>query len=217
MGFPLLATAVWLFSLTTVFYGERSWWLAVFLVFLGAAAWVFGTFVQRGGNRRGLAAGIAFFLISLGVAWALEDKLEWRSPEKLSIENPALAHAPEGYAWQRWSAEAVARARSEGRPVIVDFTAEWCLTCNISVKPAFENKAVIAKMKAMNSVALVADYTRYPPDISAELERFGRSGVPLVLVYPADTSRPPLILPEPLPWPAPYAATVLDALAKAVK
>src|SRR5262249_39490090 len=80
MGFPMLATAVWLFSLTTTFYGERSWWLAIFLVFVGAAAWVFGAFIQRGGRRRGLAAAVALLLLATGYVWALDDKLRWRSP-----------------------------------------------------------------------------------------------------------------------------------------
>jgi thiol:disulfide interchange protein DsbD len=215
MGFPMLATALWLVSLTTTFYGERSWWLGVFLVFAGAAAWIFGTFVQRGGARRGLAIVIAFALIGLGYAWALESELRWRSPETNSETTQVLAHAPEGYSWQRWSPEAVARARAEGRPVVVDFTAKWCLTCNITVKPAFESQRVIEKMKALNAAALVADYTTYPSDIADELARFERSGVPLVLVYPADANKPPLVLAEPLPYPAPYGSVILDALAKA--
>jgi thiol:disulfide interchange protein len=216
MGFPMLATTIWLFSLTTTFYGERTWWLGVFLVFVGAASWVFGTFVQRGGaRRRGLAAIIAAILLAVGYAWALDEGLGWRSPVKNSGADQALMHAPEGYAWQRWSAESIARARTEGRPVVVDFTAKWCQTCNIQVKPAFESKAVIEKLRSMNAVALVADWTRYDSEITQELERFGRSGVPLVLVYPADPAKPPLVLPEPLPWPAPYSPTVLEALAKA--
>ena len=214
MGFPMLATALWLLSLTTTFYGERSWWVGVFLVFVGAAAWIFGTFVQHGRSRRGLATGIAAAVLVAGYAWALDGELRWRSPDRNVGGAQPVPHAPTGYAWQRWSAGAVAQARAEGRPVVVDFTAKWCLTCNISVKPAFESQAVIAKLKSINAVALVADYTLYPTDISQELERFGRSGVPLVLVYPSDASKPPIILPEPLPYPAPYGPRLLEALAK---
>ena len=215
MGFPMLATALWLFSLTTIYYGERSWWLAVFLVFVSAAAWVFGVFVQRGAGRRGLALGVALLVLAVGYGWALDGQLRWRSPIQDSGSESPLSHAPEGYGWQPWSAEAVAKARAEGRPVVVDFTAKWCLTCNISVAPAFESKPVIEKLKQLKTVALLADYTRYPAKITEELARFDRTGVPLVLVYPADPGKPPIVLSEPLPYPAPYAPALLDALDRA--
>lgn len=217
MGFPMLATAVWLFSLTTTFYGERSWWLGVFLVFVGAAVWTFGTFVQRGQRHRWLGVVVALVLLGTGYLWALDAHLRWRSPDVGAENGGTPANAPEGYSWQRWSIEAIAKARASGHPVVVDFTAKWCLTCNVSVKPAFESKAVIEKLKAINAVALVADYTRYPPEITQELERFGRGGVPLVLVYPADVNKAPLVLPEPLPYPTPYGPTILDALDQAAK
>lgn len=107
------------------------------------------------------------------------------------------------------------KARAEGRAVIVDFTAGWCQTCNISVKPALETKPVIAKLQELKAVALLADYTRFPPVITAELTHFNRNGVPLVLVYPADATKPPLVLPEPLPFPVPYGPVVLEALNQA--
>jgi len=216
MGFPMLATAIWLFSLTTTFYGERSWWLGVFLVFVGAAVWTFGTFVQRGQKHRGLALVIVLTLLATGYAWALDVQLRWRSPDADTQNSPALAQAPKGYSWQRWSSDAVSKGRAEGHPVVIDFTAKWCLTCNTQVKPAFESKAVIEKLKSINAVALVADWTLYAPEITRELEKFGRSGVPLVLVYPADANKPPLVLPEPLPF-TPYGPTILDALEKVAR
>jgi thiol:disulfide interchange protein DsbD len=212
MGFPMLATAFWLASLATSFYGDRTWWLGVFLVFLGAAAWVFGEFFQRGSHQRGVAIFTTLLLLFTGVAWPLEAGLRWRSPTSDTAGEKFLAHAPEGYAWQRWSPEAVAKARAEGRPVIVDFTAKWCQTCNISVKPGLEAKGVVEKLAELNAVALVADYTRFPLEITDELERFNRRGVPLVLVYPRDAAKPPIVLPEPLPFPVPYAPVVLGAL-----
>jgi thiol:disulfide interchange protein DsbD len=218
MGFPMLATAVWLLSLATTFYGERSWWLGIFLVLVGAAAWVFGAFVQRGSRRRALAGVVAVLLLAAGYLWALDGKLDWRSPVKESSGKDALAHAPKGYGWQSWSPDAVAKARAEGRPVIVDFTARWCVTCNATVKPALERKEVIGKLTELKAVALLADNTKFPPAIADELARFNRAGVPLVLVYPRDAGQPPMVLPEPLsPSPAHYGGIILDALAKAAK
>ncbi len=217
MGFPMLATALWLGSLATSFYGERTWWLGVFLVCVGAAAWTFGEFFQRGGKRRGLALVITLLLLFIGYAWALNGGLRWRAPETGAGKEASLKHAPEGYAWQPWSAEAVARARAAGRMVVVDFTAKWCQICNVSVKPAFENESVIARLKQLDAVALVADYTLRPQAITDELARFERAGVPMVLVYPPDATKPPAVLPEPLPYPAPYSPVVLDALNQATR
>jgi thiol:disulfide interchange protein len=137
--------------------------------------------------------------------------------QESSAKDP-LAHAPRGYGWQPWSPDAVVKARVEGHPVIVDFTARWCVTCNATVKPALERKEVIEKLTELGAVALVADNTRFPPDIADELARFNRAGVPLVLVYPRDASQPPMILPEPLsPSPAHYSGLILGALVKAAK
>ena len=215
MGFPMLATAVWLFSLTSSFYGGRTWWLGVFLVFVGAAAWIFGEFFQRGSRRRGLALALTLMVLFVGYAWAVETNLDWRSPIDPSSTEAALDYAPKGYPWRRWSPEAVKQARAEGRAVIVDFTASWCQTCNISVKPALGTKPVIAKLEQLRAVALVADYSHLPPMITDELKKYERGGVPLVLVYPADAAKPPLVLPEPLPFPVPYGPVVLEALNKA--
>jgi thiol:disulfide interchange protein DsbD len=82
--------------------------------------------------------------------------------------------------------------------VLVDFTAKWCLTCNTVVKPALESSSVRQKLQQLNAVTLLGDYTRFPDDIAEELTRHGRAGVPLVLVYPADPDKPPIVLPEAL-------------------
>ena len=114
--------------------------------------------------------------------------------------------------WQRWTPEAVAQARAAGRPVFVDFTADWCLTCQANKRTSIEIPSVHAKLKDLNAVALLGDYTRVPENITAELSRFNRAGVPLVLVYPKKASEPPLVLPEVL-----TPGIVLRALEKAAE
>ena len=114
MGFPMLATAIWLFSLAANKFGKSgALYLGLLLVILGFAAWLYGEFVQRGSVRRGLAGGFAvamaiagFFIFTRGVR----------------AETDAIA-------WQKWTPEAVQTARAKGQPVIVDFTADWCITC----------------------------------------------------------------------------------------
>src|SRR5690606_34909874 len=75
MGFPMLATALWLVSLVVDKYGERAWWIGIFLVFVALAAWIFGTFIPRGERRKGLAIAFLLATLALGYFWALEGQL----------------------------------------------------------------------------------------------------------------------------------------------
>ena len=212
MGFPMLATAVWLFSLIPLHYGRRALWLGLFLVVLALAAWVYGEFVQRGRTHRGLGLAATLVLLIGGYLYAVEGQLRWRSPvADTSLAGP-LKESPEGIDWQRWSPAAVAQARAQGRPVFVDFTADWCLTCQANKRIAIDIPSVRAKLKEINAVALLGDYTRLPDDITTELNRYGRAGVPLVLVYPKHASEPPLVLPEAL-----TPSLVLSALERAAQ
>lgn len=211
MGFPMLATAVWLLTLTTPHYGVAGvLWVGLFLVTVAVAAWVWGQFVQRGGRRKGLAAAVAGLLVLIGYGYGLEASLHWRAPAGPEASGSAGPQTRGGIDWQPWSPEAVAQARAQGRPVLVDFTADWCLTCQANKKTSLEIESVRAKLKALNAVALLADYTRPNPAIAAELQRFGRAGVPLVLVYPKDPAKPPIVLPTLL-----TPSIVLEALEQA--
>jgi thiol:disulfide interchange protein DsbD len=212
MGFPMLATAIWLFTLTIGFYHGRVVWLGLFMVVLAAAAWIFGEFVQRGSRRRALALGLILLLIAGGYGYAVEHQLRWRSPVEDTAGGDTIQESPDGIVWRRWSSENVAQARSEGRPVFVDFTADWCLTCQLNKNTSIEIPAVREKLKEINAVALLADYTRYPPAITVELEKFGRAGVPLVVVYPKEQTGAPIVLPEVL-----TPAIVLKALDEAAR
>jgi thiol:disulfide interchange protein DsbD len=212
MGFPMMAAAVWLCSLVAEHYGDRTWWMVMFLVFVAVAFWVYGEFVQRGTKRRGLAGAISVVLLIIGYTYALESKLEWRAPIKETVGNSGPSKVvPKGLAWQKWSPEAVASARAAGHPVVVDFTATWCPTCNLAVKPTFESDAVQKKLKEVGAVALVADYTHQPQYITDELNRFGRSAVPFVLVYPRDPNESPI----PFDWVT--QGGIVDALERAVR
>ena len=198
MGFPMLATAVWLFSLIPLHYGKRALWLGLFLVILALAAWVYGEFFQRGRAHRGLGLAAALLLLIGGYLYALEGQLRWRSPVPDTSLAGSLNEGPDGIAWQRWSPAAVTQARAQGRPVFVDFTADWCLTCQVNKRIAIDVSSVRAKLKETNATALLGDYTRLPDDITTELNRYGRAGVPLVLVYPKNPNEPPQVLPEAL-------------------
>jgi thiol:disulfide interchange protein DsbD len=212
MGFPMLATAVWLFSLIPLHYGKRSLWLGLFLVILALAAWIYGEFVQRGRAHRGLGMAAALVLLVGGFLYAVEGELRWRSPVPETSLAGSLKEGPDGIDWQRWSPTAVTQARAQGHSVFVDFTADWCLTCQANKRIAIDIPSVRAMLKQGNTVALLGDYTRLPDNITTELNRFGRAGVPLVLVYPKNPNAPPTVLPEVL-----TPSIVLDALERAAR
>ncbi len=194
MGFPMLATVVWLFRLTLSHFSKSDvFWFGVFLVSLSMSAWIWGEFVQRARKRRwpGVVAGI----LVTGTVTAM-----------------ALARAPE-LEWKPWSHEAVAKARAEGRPILVDFTADWCATCQVNMRTSINISPVRKKLAQMNTVTLVADFSKEDETIGKELEKFGRSAVPLVLVYPKNAEKPPIVLPLGYLTPK----IVLDALDKALE
>lgn len=210
MGFPMLATAIWLYSVTEAHYGRKTWWLGIFLVGLALAAWIFGQFIQ--GKPRTFSAWILLTVVLVfDYTWVLDGQLQWRHPYTGEQNASSLQESADGIAWKAWSADAVAEARKAGKPILVDFTADWCATCQANKKISIEISSVRQKIKDINAVALLGDYTKTPPVMTAELNRFGRSGVPLVLVYPKDISKDPIVLPVLL-----TPSIVLEALDKSV-
>lgn len=180
MGFPMLATAIWLFTLVSGNTDKgTALWFGLFLIALATGAWLWGEFVQRGSAHRGLA-GLASIALVAGVGLY------------------ALTRGSDQIQWQPWSQDAVSQAQAQGHPVLVDFTADWCLTCQVNKKVAIEVPSVRAKLKQIGSVNLVGDYTRLPDNITAELNHYSRAGVPLVLVFPGKADAAPEVLPEVL-------------------
>ena len=189
MGFPMLGTAIWIFWFTANRLGQSGvLWLGLFLVILAAAAWVWGEFAQRS-DHRGAAVGIALALLAAGYFGILEGELDWRTPQ--SKKKPKLD-------WQIWSASAVSQARMEGHPVLVDFTADNCANCKFNKATSIEIGSTIAKIEDHKITTLAGDFTDADPAIAAELQKHGRRGVPLVLVYSRDPSKPPRALPTVL-------------------
>jgi thiol:disulfide interchange protein DsbD len=192
MGFPMLATAFWLMWLSA--NDESSvLWLGLFLVVLALAAWMWGEFVQRALRRKGLAAALCLVLLVLDYTCVLR------------------GHSSK-ILWQPWSAQAVQEAQQAGHPALVDYTAKSCLTCQINKATSLEINSTREELRQIGAVAFLGDYTREDPAIGQVLRHYERSGVPLVLVYPKDAAKPPIVLP-PLLTPS----IVLKALKQAAE
>ncbi|MEY4555051.1 MAG: hypothetical protein RL093_170, partial [Pseudomonadota bacterium] len=193
LAFPMYATALWLawvFSRQTG--AEALGLLFVSGLLLALGVWLIGCGqVERGFGRRGvfhLTAGVAALLLA-GAALILAA----RAPAPGA--GPAAAVEGAGPKSAPWSATAVEAALAEGRPVLVNFTADWCVTCKINERTSLTSAGVKAAMEQSNAVYLVGDWTRRDDAITAELQRHGRSGVPLYLLY-SPGSPEPRILPQ---------------------
>lgn len=214
MGFPMLATAAWLLDFTAPSFGEGGvLWLGLYLVILTLAAWLWGEFGQRARNysRKWPALAACLGLVAADYFLVLEQRLQWRKPRAVVEQGggPGVARVENvtGSSWIPWNPELVTQAQKDGRPVLVDFTAKWCLTCQANKRFALDVPEVRDRLNALNVLLLRADNTDPDPRISQELRRFGRAGVPLVLLFPAKPDAPPIVLPEVL-----TPAIVLDAL-----
>jgi thiol:disulfide interchange protein DsbD len=169
LAFPMYATVVWLAWVLGRQAGlDAVVWLLAAAVLVAIAAWLAGLPASRGPLAR--------------VAVAV-----------LPREGAAPAPAAEG-AWQPYSANALAALTASGKPVFVEFTAAWCVTCQVNKKLVLSRRDVLDAFRAREVQLVRADWTRRDPEIAQALAGIGRSGVPAYVLY--RPGRAPLVLPE---------------------
>jgi thiol:disulfide interchange protein DsbD len=198
MAFPMLATVVWLawvLGQQTGIDGVAG--LLAVLVALAFALWAWGR-IDSGRVARAAWSACGALLLGAVLAWALPT---WHEA-KAASPSPAADQR-----WQPWSAARVAALNAEGRTVFVDFTAAWCVTCQVNKRTTLGDTAVLADLDARQVALLRADWTRRDAAISAELARLGRNGVPVYAIYKPGQAGP-MLLPELL-----SPQVVRDALA----
>jgi thiol:disulfide interchange protein DsbD len=191
LAFPMYAAAAWLAWVLAQQSGSEG--LARLLaaaIMLSLAAWVFGLFQQRRvlGRPTRIAAGVAGLALVGALAIAFAAPFPAPTAGQGASEAGGLASKP-------WSPTAVADLRAEGRPILVNFTAAWCVTCQVNERVVFSNPAVGRAMRQTGVVYLVADWTNRDGAIAKALEAEGRIGVPLYLLYDAKGDAP-RVLPQ---------------------
>ena len=188
MAFPMFATVVWLLWVLGQQSGiDGAAALLMLLVVLALLVWALGL---KGKGRATLAGLSVVGLLWLG--WSIGPNVT--RLQAAGGSTAPVATAVNGLSWQPWSAEQQATLLAEGRPVFVDFTAAWCVTCQYNKRTTLSDAAVLADLASKNVNLLRADWTRRDPAITAELARLGRNGVPVyALLRPGHD---PVLLPE---------------------
>ncbi|HYW32568.1 MAG TPA: thioredoxin family protein [Gemmatimonas sp.] len=205
LAFPLLATVVWLaWVLGRQAGADALSALLAALVLLSFGLWAlgrFGTVVATNGQRRaaqGVAVTASACAIALMVAGA---NLAPASPSAgatgaVATDGTDPRNTPTGaLPWQPYSSAALEALRDSGRVVLVDFTADWCLTCKVNERVAFGSDAVHASLRDHDVALLRADWTTRDASITRALAAFNRNSVPFVVLYSRDRNAAPAILP----------------------
>ena len=189
MAFPMLATVVWLVWVLGQQSGiDGAGALLILLVGLSLLAWA----LSQGGRARRWMAPVSVAVLAL-LVWAFGPHITTAPAEPAGVPVAATS-APPG--WQAWAPGAAEQVVASGRPVFVDFTAAWCVTCQYNKKTTLANADVLADLAGKNVALLRADWTRRDPHITAALSQLGRSGVPVYVFYAP--GRAPVVLTEVL-------------------
>jgi thiol:disulfide interchange protein DsbD len=193
LAFPLYATAVWLVWVLSIQAGPNAVALVLGgMVLLGFGAWLYG--ITRMGGDRARLGGSAVAALALVVALAATTQAPAVAVPVAAAPGSAAGAAADAAGAVPFSEERLAELRAQGRPVFVNFTAAWCITCLVNERTSLSAAGVQAAMAEKGVVYMKGDWTNRDAVIAAVLERFGRSGVPLYLYY-----RPGAAEPEVLP------------------
>ncbi len=190
MAFPLYLTAVWLLWVA----GKQAGLDAMTAALAGLVLLALGLYLYRGALWQRL---LAMTIIVAAVALAT---VRGDTPETESARAPGTVP---------YSAQALSGLRSEGVPVFVDVTADWCITCLANEQAVLFTESTRKAFEAAGVVYMVADWTDYDADIGEFVQSHGRNGIPLYVMYPADSNKQPFLLPQLL-----TSSIIHEALAK---
>lgn len=178
LGFPMLLSSWWLLSIfETQTSPATSHMLNAALILTALVAWIYG----KNQVKWPKASQIFIGLTLLGMAFFLNQII---APPPLKTSIP----------WEPYSQQKLATALTQNQIVFIDFTADWCLTCQVNDRLVFQSEEIKTLFKTNKIVALKADWTHQNPEITAAMKSYKRSAVPLYVLYSG--KNPPQILPE---------------------
>lgn len=179
LAFPLFATVIWLLWVLSRLVGDDGWLIgASLLLLIALAIWLVRS------ERRWVRAG----------AWALGLVAILVSVQRLqTLEAPVTATASAS-AWQPFDIQQIAAAQQKGQAVFIDYTAAWCITCQVNKKLVLDTDEANALFEQHDVLRIRADWTRYDENITQALAALNRNSVPVYVFYPAGGGRE--ILPQ---------------------
>ncbi|WP_142501969.1 protein-disulfide reductase DsbD family protein [Klebsiella sp. 2680] len=188
LAFPMFGAYAWLVWVLAQQAGTTALGaLLAACVVLSFAAWLYGIAQQRRFQGKGHKA---LFVVTAALVAAVIAPLPGvmkSSGERQVAEVTA----------QKWTPQSVAEQRGHGKAIFVNFTASWCITCQVNEKTSLSTQAVKAALAKTGTLYMVADSTKFNPDVDDALNHFGQGGLPLYVVYPADGGQPQ-VLPQVL-------------------
>jgi len=186
MAFPMFATCIWLIWLLGAHMGNDGLLFVLGgLLVVAMGAWIYGrwTTPMRAKATRRVASGLALLTVAGGI-WMMLPK--------------GHAEAERELPWQAYSPELVSQLSASGKPVFVDFTADWCLTCKANEVRLFSSDEVLDRIEDMEVQLVQADWTKKDAVITKALAEYGRSSVPLYLLFDGMPGSEPKVLPQVL-------------------
>ena len=190
MGFLLMATVLWLIWVLSLQTGaDGVVILLAALLFVALGGWVFGRWgnIAKEKPTRRIAQVIALVAIAGGLFFSLTS-IKAKGPETAGV------HRQGSIEWLTYTPELVEGLKAEGRTVFLDFTAAWCLSCQVNEKVAFSSEEVQNEFARRGIATVRADWTTHDETITKALATFGRNSVPLYVLYAP--GKDPVLLPE---------------------
>jgi len=173
------------------------------LVLIAFAAWIF----QQSRNANGIWRAAGFVSALIAICAAIAGGHSGISNSTSNVVTNTTAHSAGATVY---SAQRLNELRQEGKPIFVNFTAAWCISCLVNERVALKQGSVTDAFAQQGIIYLKGDWTNRDAEISAKLAEFGRSGVPLYLYFPPQANSEPFVLPQIL-TPDIVLSTIADA------
>ena len=192
LAFPLYASAIWLLWVV----GSISGVNVMTIVLCGGLSIIFGFWLW---NRAGFLKWLGTAFIVGGLSIGITSTQNFSDSSRTTSREGTVT----------WSEQRLLELRSQGKPVFVDVTAKWCITCIANENTVLFTDRMSTEFEDRDITYMIADWTEYDPEIAKFIEKHGRTGIPLYVFYPAGLTNDPVILPQILTF-----STVTEALDK---